>query len=160
VFRFLIWSCNCFFLVCNLWHSGVATATLASIQNYYITSHIHTLWDTRRSVVAWLIASCTEWIMAFMFSILTCIITSAMQGMLPSKIWLQRSQIQFWDIWSNSRKIGWLDRNEEYSRMVVAFMCCLTVTSSFFYYYAAFNAPCVGHKADESQARLTNQRCV
>jgi len=26
----------------------------------------------------------------------------------------------------------------------------------YYYYYAAFNAPCVGHKADESQARLTN----
>jgi len=24
----------------------------------------------------------------------------------------------------------------------------------YYYYYAAFNAPCVGHKADESQARL------
>jgi len=23
----------------------------------------------------------------------------------------------------------------------------------YYYYYAAFNAPCVGHKADESQAR-------
>jgi len=22
----------------------------------------------------------------------------------------------------------------------------------YYYYYAAFNAPCVGHKADESQA--------
>ena len=26
--------------------------------------------------------------------------------------------------------------------------------SIFCYYYAAFNAPCVGHKDDESQARL------
>jgi len=25
--------------------------------------------------------------------------------------------------------------------------------SHYYYYYAAFNAPCVGHKADESQAR-------
>ena len=24
----------------------------------------------------------------------------------------------------------------------------------FFYYYATFNAPCVGHKDDESQARI------
>jgi len=23
----------------------------------------------------------------------------------------------------------------------------------YYYYYAAFNAPCVGHKADESQAQ-------
>jgi len=27
----------------------------------------------------------------------------------------------------------------------------------YYYYYAAFNAPCVGHKADESQARMDAQ---
>ena len=25
---------------------------------------------------------------------------------------------------------------------------------NYFFYYAAFNAPCVGHKADESQAQV------
>jgi len=25
---------------------------------------------------------------------------------------------------------------------------------NYYYYYAAFNAPCVGHKADESQAQI------
>ena len=28
--------------------------------------------------------------------------------------------------------------------------------SHYYYYYAAFNAPCVGHKNDESQARCAH----
>jgi len=28
----------------------------------------------------------------------------------------------------------------------------------YYYYYAAFNAPCVGHKDDESQAQYTLKR--
>ena len=30
----------------------------------------------------------------------------------------------------------------------------------YYCYYAAFNAPCVGHKDDESQAQMTNRACL
>jgi len=34
--------------------------------------------------------------------------------------------------------------------------CTWHCSLHYYYYHAAFNAPCVGHKDDESQARMTN----
>ena len=41
--------------------------------------------------------------------------------------------------------------------LIISVDRCLVVMDGkdyyYYYYYAAFNAPCVGHKDDESQAR-------
>jgi len=47
----------------------------------------------------------------------------------------------------------------EGTRAKLLVLCLFTPTCvSYYYYYAAFYAPCVGHKDDESQARMTNCR--
>jgi len=46
-----------------------------------------------------------------------------------------------------------LSRYRTDTRVAVIHWCRRDADVFYYYYYAAFNAPCVGHKADESQAR-------